>query len=95
MVTEAHSGYLDVILNLGFVGILLVSCYLLSSCRKAHKELYHDFDWAVLWISFLIMVVVHNITETSIISFTSQLTAVLLFLTVSSVAFIRPKGKLS
>jgi len=81
---EGHSGYLDLLLNLGFVGILLVTSFLLSSCRKAHRELSHDFDWAVLCICFLIMIVVHNITETSINTFTSQLTAVILFLSVSS-----------
>ena len=84
IIREGHSGYLDVLLNLGFVGILLVSSFLLSSCRKAHRELSHDFDWAILWICLLIMTVVHNITETSIDSFASQLPAIVLFLTVSS-----------
>lgn len=84
IMSEAHSGYLDVILNLGFIGILLVSIFLLSSSRKAHRELSQDFDWGVLWICFLIMSVVHNITESSIDSLTSQLTAIILFLTVSS-----------
>jgi len=84
IVRESHSGYLDVLLNLGFVGILLVSSFLLSSCRKAHRELSYDFDWAVFWICFLIMALVHNITETSIDTLTSQLTAIILFLTVSS-----------
>lgn len=83
-VSEGHSGYLDVLLSLGFIGILLVSSFLLSSCRKAHRELSHDFDWAVLWICFIIMAVVHNITETSIDTLSSQLTAVILLLTVSS-----------
>jgi exopolysaccharide production protein ExoQ len=83
-VTEAHNGYLDVLLSLGFVGILLVSMFLLSSCWKAHQKLLHDFDWGVLWICFLIMTVAHNITESSISSFTSHLPAVILFLTISS-----------
>jgi O-antigen ligase len=94
-VSEAHSGYLDVFLSLGFVGMLLVSFFLLSSCQKAHRELSHDFDWAILWICFLIMAAVHNITETSIDTFTSHLTAVVLLFTVSTVAFIRPLRKLS
>lgn len=93
-VSEAHSGYLDVLLNLGFVGILLVSTFLLSSCRKAHSELSHDFDWAVLWICFLVMAVVHNITETSIDSLTNQLTATILFLTVSSTYVCSPKEQI-
>ncbi len=84
MISEGHSGYLDILLNLGFVGILLVSIFILSSCRKAHRELSYDFDWAVLWICFLIMAMVHNITETSIDTLTSQLTAIIVFLAFSS-----------
>jgi exopolysaccharide production protein ExoQ len=83
-VSEAHSGYLDVLLDLGFVGILLVSMFLLSSSRKAQRELAYDYDWATLWICFLIMAVVHNISESSINSLTSHLTAVILFLSISS-----------
>jgi O-antigen ligase len=86
--SEGHSGYLDVLLDLGFVGILLFSSFLISSCRKAHRDISHDFDWSVLWICFLIMAVVHNITESSINSLTSHLTAVLLFLAVSSTSVI-------
>ena len=89
IITEGHSGYLDVLLDLGFVGILLISSFLLSSCRKAHRELSRDFDWGVLWICFLIMAVVHNITESSIESLASHLTAIILFLTVGLTPKIR------
>jgi O-antigen ligase len=83
---EAHNGYLDELLELGFVGLVLVSMFFLSSCRKAQRELANDFDWASLWICLLLMALIHNITETSLNSFTSQLTAVLLFLSVASTA---------
>jgi O-antigen ligase len=82
-ISEAHSGYLEIILELGFVGILFFSMFLLSCCRKARKELRHDFDWGALWICFLLMVVLHNVTESSLSSFGSHLTAVLLFLVVN------------
>lgn len=83
-INEAHSGYLDVLLNIGFVGLFLFSMFLLSSCRKAQRELNDDFDWAILIICFLLMAVIHNITESSFNSLTAQMTAVLLFLAVSS-----------
>jgi exopolysaccharide production protein ExoQ len=83
-ISEGHSGYLDILLNYGFVGIFLISAFLLSSCRKAHRELSIDFDWGVLWICYLVMDVVHNITESSLHSFTSQMTAVMLFLSFSA-----------
>ena len=93
-IREGHSGYLDVLLNLGFVGILLVSIFLLSSCRKAYRQLSNDFDWSVLWICFIIMAVVHNITESSIQTMTGHLTAVILFLTVSSTNFSSPREQI-
>ena len=83
-IMEAHSGYLDTILDFGFIGMLLVSMYVLSSSRKAARKLSHDFDWNALWICFLIMASVHNITESSFNSLSSLLPAILLFLTVSS-----------
>jgi len=82
-ITEAHNGYIDVLLEIGYVGLFLLTMFLLTSCRRAQRELVHDFDWASLLLCFLIMAVIHNISETSINSFTSHLTAVLLFLAVS------------
>jgi len=93
-VSDGHSGYLDVLLNIGFVGIVLVSIFLLSSCRKAYRGLSHDFDWGVLWICFLIMAAVHNITESSIATLTSPLIAIILFLTVSSVKVFAPRAQI-
>jgi O-antigen ligase len=83
-ISGAHSGYLDVLLGLGFVGFLLISIFLMASCRKAHRELSSDFDWGILWICYIVMTVVHNITESSIDTFSSFMSAVLLFFMVSS-----------
>lgn len=81
--SHAHNGYLDVVLNLGFVGLLLFVIFLLVCSRKAQKIMIKDFDWGALLICFLLIIVVHNIAETSFTSFTSQLLAVILFLSVS------------
>jgi O-antigen ligase len=81
---EAHNGYLEVVLVFGFVGLLFFIIFLISSCRKAQRLLRHDFDWSVLLICFFLMAFIHNISESSIFSFTSQLTAILLFLVVST-----------
>jgi exopolysaccharide production protein ExoQ len=83
-ISGAHNGYLDVLLGIGFIGLILVSMFLLSSCRKAHRELSIDLYWGLLWICYLIMSLVHNIGESSIDTFTTHLTAVLLFFTISS-----------
>ena len=83
-ISGAHSGYLDLLIGLGFVGLVLISVFLLLSCLKAYQVLGVDFDWGVLWIGFIIMAVVHNISESSINSFAQQLTAILLFFSVTA-----------
>ena len=83
-ISGAHNGYLDIILELGFVGLLLYAIFLLSSIRKAQRMMTQDFDCGALWICYLLMIVLHNITESSLNTFTFLLPAVILFLTVSS-----------
>jgi exopolysaccharide production protein ExoQ len=84
-ISGAHSGYLEVLLALGFTGLMLVSLFYLSSCRRAHSLLSVDFYWSALWICLIIMHLAHNMAESSIDSMASQLSAIVLFLTVSSV----------
>lgn len=84
MISEGHNGYLDALLDMGFVGLMLVTLFTLSSIRRAQRILKDDFFWASLWICFLIMVVIHNISESSINALSSHLTAILVLLAVSS-----------
>lgn len=91
---EAHNGYLDVSLALGVFGLLLTSMFLLSFSRKAQRALAHDHDWASLCIPYLLMALIHNITESSFDSFGRQLMAVLLFLSVSVFKEPRPSPTL-
>lgn len=81
-ITEAHNGYLDVVLSLGFVGLALLFCFLASACLKARHEMTQDFHWGCLWSCFLVMVAVHNVTESSFNSFTAHLMSMLLFLAI-------------
>jgi O-antigen ligase len=92
--SHAHNGYLDIILNLGFVGLILFSMFLLSCCRRFRKTLLHDFDWGAFGICFLLMAVVHNITESWVVGFTGSMAAVILFLAVSSSTTNSLAGKL-
>jgi exopolysaccharide production protein ExoQ len=92
-ISEAHSGYLDVLLDLGFSGILLISIFFLWSCRNAQRELSNDFDWGTLWICYIVMALVHNIAETSMNSLTSHLSLVILFLSVSAPRLFLPRQK--
>jgi exopolysaccharide production protein ExoQ len=84
LVGESHNGYLDEFIDLGIVGLFLMCFFYLFSSRKAVGLLTRDYDWGTFWICLLLAVVVHNITETSINTFTTQLTGTILLLTVSS-----------
>jgi exopolysaccharide production protein ExoQ len=91
-IREAHNGYLEILLETGFVGIFFFSIFVLSCCRKAQKELIHDFDWACLWICFLVMFLLHNISESSINTLTNIMPAILLFMMISSSRTVSPKN---
>ena len=78
--SHAHNGYLDIILNIGFAGLLFWSMFLIANCRKAQKLMTKDFDWGVLWFCFTLIAVIRNISESSVTSFTGLLPAILLFM---------------
>jgi O-antigen ligase len=81
--SDAHNGYLDTILNIGFTGLMLSSIFLITSCRKAQREMMKDFDWGIFWFCIVLMAVVHNISESSIGKLTG-LMAIVLLLNISS-----------
>ena len=79
---SAHNGYLDSLLQLGFVGLLLLAGFLISSGLQARQLLAQDFAYGSLWLCCLIMAVLHNISESSFDTFTRTLTALLVFFSV-------------
>jgi exopolysaccharide production protein ExoQ len=80
---EAHNGYLDVVLSLGFTGLLLTALFLFASFRQAQREMGRDFDWGCLWLCFLFMAAVHNISESSFNSLTTHLMSTLVFMALA------------
>ena len=48
-----------------------------------------DFYWNSLWICYLFMAVIHNITESSLNTMTSQMTATIVFIAVSSSMIVK------
>lgn len=82
--THAHNGYLDIILNIGVIGLIFFSMFLLSCCRKAQREMTQNFDWGICFICYLLMAVVHNIGESSMVDLSGKLSAFVLILAVSS-----------
>lgn len=81
--STSHNGYLDTILNTGFTGLMLTSLFLIASCRKAQREMMQDFDWGVFWFCVILIVVLRNITESSLGGLTG-LMPIVIFLTIVS-----------
>lgn len=85
-IASAHNGYLDLILNLGFVGHIFFFMFLLSCCWKANRVMNDNFDWGIYLLCYLLMAVVHNIAESSAVVLTGKILVVALMLSVSSMA---------
>jgi O-antigen ligase len=76
-IPTAHNGYLDILLELGEVGLAVYAVLLLSFARRLHRALPHDYEWSSLAICFLLMGLVYNISESALNSFTEHMTAVM------------------
>jgi O-antigen ligase len=79
----AHNGYLDTIVDTGFIGLFVLSMFLISNCRKAQKLMTQDFDWGIVWFCFVLMAVVRNIAESSVTSLIGTQPALLLVFLIS------------
>jgi exopolysaccharide production protein ExoQ len=75
-IPTAHNGYLDILLELGEVGLAFYAVWLLSCARQLHRALGRDYAWASLAICFLLMTLVYNGTESALNSLTEQSTVV-------------------
>ena len=75
-IPNAHNGYLDILLELGEVGLAFYTVWVLSCARQLHRALANDYDWASLGICLLLMALVYNVTESALNTFTEQMTVV-------------------
>ena len=60
-----HNGYLEVFVEAGFVGIVLLAGLIISSFFKIQKTLQSNYDYGVLRLCLLLMIVICNLTESS------------------------------
>ncbi len=63
VVHQAHNGYLETYLNLGFVGLSLILAILISGFVKAQRQLSSAYRYAMFKLVFLVVIVVYNWTE--------------------------------
>lgn len=60
---QAHSGYIETYLNLGYVGLGLLMLVMLSTFRRITQQFQTDFDFARLRMAFLFAIALFNYTE--------------------------------
>jgi O-antigen ligase len=62
---QAHNGYLEIYLNLGYIGLTLLIGIILSTLKTIFKNIsaLNNYDYQVLRIAFLAIIVAINITE--------------------------------
>jgi exopolysaccharide production protein ExoQ len=62
-INETHNGYLDIYVNLGAIGLVLLVAFLLASYRTICKKLTSSFALASLSLSIWTVILFYNVTE--------------------------------
>jgi O-antigen ligase len=60
---QSHNGFLEIYLNLGYIGLALLGGILISSARKAIGSLGGSLYSGIVQLAFLVIFVLYNITE--------------------------------
>ena len=63
MPTQSHNGYIEVLVNLGWVGVALLSALLLSSYHRAVQAINYGDEASLLLLAFLVISIPYNFTE--------------------------------
>jgi O-antigen ligase len=62
---EAHNGYLEIYINLGAIGLLLLVGIIIGAYRNVKRSLVLGFDFGRFRLAFLGMMLLYNITESA------------------------------
>jgi O-antigen ligase len=62
---EAHNGYLEIYLELGVIGLVLLGGIIITGIRNIYGNIKTDYKSSSLWISLLIITLLHNLSESS------------------------------
>lgn len=69
--TSAHDGYIDVFLQLGIIGLFVLLLYIITTYKDILTTFVDNFEYGQFRLTFLGMILIYNITETSFIRATS------------------------
>jgi hypothetical protein len=64
-VNQAHNGYLEQYLNLGYIGVAFIAVIVLSGLLRVRSHLNDDPTAGILRLCFIVSAVVYNYTEAS------------------------------
>ena len=82
---QAHNGYLDVYLELGIAGLILLSAFFLSFCSRIRREcIDHNFEWGLFGLCYLFMILTYNLSETAFFDVYLGVTMVLMAVVFSA-----------
>ena len=62
---EAHNGYLETYLNLGLIGLFLLSALLIATFWKSRRELLRNFQFGRFRLGFLMAVIAYKLDRGS------------------------------
>jgi exopolysaccharide production protein ExoQ len=63
---EAHNGYLEIFLNLGWVGVILLATVIISGYRNVVNRLTWDPEAGSLQLAYFVVGLIYNLTEAAI-----------------------------
>ena len=71
--SESHNGYLEVINDLGFVGLIVLICYLAVYVKQCLALMRFDRSQATLYLALFFQQLINNLTETTWMSTVASL----------------------
>jgi len=81
---EGHNGYLDAYVEVGMVGLCLTLGGILAAFRNIRYAMAIDFEYARIRAVFMFILLVNNITESSLLKGTHSLWFLLLLFAINS-----------
>lgn len=82
-INEAHNGYLDIFIELGAIGLILLAIVIVDFFKKSIDVFKYDREWGSFLFAFLIISLLYNITESAFLKSTIFLWNVLIMLMVA------------